>query len=74
MKNKNTSKSVFKKIRKIPRSRILTQNMVGRVFKVHNGKNFSLIAVTNLKLGTKAGEYVLTRKPCVHKTKKKKKK
>lgn len=67
-------KAILKKIRKVPRSKLITQKMVGKVFRVHNGKEFLIVVVTNLKLGTKMGEYIFTKKACIHKKKKKKKK
>ncbi len=67
-------KRFLRKILVVPRTKIITQKMIGKLYRVHNGKTFSIIIATNLKLGTKFGEYVFTKKSCIHKKKKKKKK
>lgn len=72
--NSTIPKVILKKIPKVSRSQIITQRMVGRLYRVHNGKTFTIIVATNLKLGLKFGEFVFTKKSCIHKKKKKKKK
>lgn len=71
---KPISKIILKKIPIVSRTKIITQKMIGRVYRVYNGKTFLLVAATNLKLGTKIGEYALTKKICIHKKKKKRRK
>ncbi len=43
--------------------------MVGKSFIVYNGKGFTRLEVVKLRLYKKAGEFVLTRKPPIHKKK-----
>lgn len=73
-KNLLIPKKILRKIPIVSRAKTITQKMVGKLYRVHNGKIFSIIVATNLKLGTKFGEYVFTKKSCIHKIKKKKKK
>jgi ribosomal protein S19 len=72
-KNLLIPKKILRKIPKVSRAKVITQNMIGRLYRIHNGKTFIIIVATILKLGTKFGEYVLTKKSCIHKKKKKKK-
>lgn len=54
------------------RSMILSE-FVGLNFQVHNGMEFIPITVSKDMIGHRFGEFVPTRKPTVHKEKKKKK-
>lgn len=65
-----------KKNKKVPsvwsrRSTIIPQ-FVGRSIKVHNGRTFIQLNVTENMIGHKLGEFVLTRSKPVHKIKTKK--
>ena len=46
---------------------------IGFVFQVHQGKTFVRFQVTEDMVGSKLGEYALTRKANIYKTKQKKK-
>lgn len=58
----------------VSRTTIIIQKMLGQEFRVHNGKKFIIVLASYPRLGTKFGEYALTRHACVHTKKKKKKK
>jgi ribosomal protein S19 len=65
-------KNRLKQTKTIRRDEILEPWMLGSRFKVYDGKNFVLVEVVRLRLGKRAGEFVFTRKPPVHKKKKRK--
>ncbi len=48
------------------RNMIIIPEMVGKVMKVHNGKEFLPVIVTEEMLGHYLGEFVMTRKPVKH--------
>jgi small subunit ribosomal protein S19 len=48
------------------RDMIIIPEMVGKTIKVHNGKTFEQLAVTEEMLGHYLGEFVLTRKRVTH--------
>jgi ribosomal protein S19 len=48
--------------------------LVGRKFRVHNGRVLSSVLITNKMLGNTIGEYVHTKKRCIYKRRKSKKK
>lgn len=53
------------------RGAIIPSFLVGQLIKVHNGKEFKIIKITEEKIGYKFGEFVTTRKPYMYKGKKK---
>jgi len=77
------SKGIVKKIgakrkkksrnKKVPflwsRSSTVIPQFVGRNFKIHNGRSFVSLNVTEDMIGHKLGEFVLTRVRPVHKVK-----
>lgn len=58
----------------IERNYELTPNSIGKMYKVHNGKTFIKLSVTEEMIGYKVGEFIPTRSKFVFKKKKKKKK
>ncbi len=52
------------------RSSVILPEFLGRRFEIYNGKHFVLLTVTEDMIGYKFGEFALTRKVLVHKTKK----
>jgi len=56
------------------RSSTILHKFVGSSFKVHNGKKFINLKITENMVGFKLGEFANTRKKFVFKKKKKKKK
>lgn len=54
-----------------PRNMEITPKLVGLTFKVHNGKDYQEILVTDDMLGHKFGEFVFTRAKFSFKKKKK---
>lgn len=58
--------------KKISRNVEIVPNFVGYKFKVHNGKNFVNINITEDMIGHKIGEFSTTREKFVFKKKKKK--
>lgn len=60
-----------KKILRIwSRGSVILPEFLGRKFEIYNGKRFILLTVTEDMIGYKFGEFALTRKVLVHKTKK----
>lgn len=57
----------------VPRNCKINPKFIGLTFKVHNGKNYTEITVTNEMIGHKFGEFSLTRSRFVFKKKKLKK-
>lgn len=51
------------------RSSIIFPSFVGLCFEVHNGKQFVLVVIKETMVGSKFGEFVLTRKLAKHKNK-----
>lgn len=56
----------------ISRKSSIVPKFVGKIFKVHSGKNFSKITVLKEMIGHKFGEFVPTRAKFTFKKKKKK--
>lgn len=54
------------------RSSIITNNMLGYIFSVYNGKNFINVFVSTKMVGKKLGEFAFTRKYPKHPSKDKK--
>ena len=65
--------SVKKKILYIERNYEITPHIVGKTFKVHNGKLFLKLTITDEMIGHKIGEFVPTRIKFMFKKKKNKK-
>lgn len=59
-----------KKILVQTRNSVITSQVVGKIVKIHSGKKFIFFKITPDQIGFKFGEFVTTRKLCVHKTKK----
>jgi small subunit ribosomal protein S19 len=53
------------------RSAVIPSFLLDKIVKVHTGKEFKAIKITQEKIGYKFGEFVLTRKPYTYKGKKK---
>lgn len=61
-----------KNIKKIwSRRSTISNNFIRKFVRVHDGKNFKKIYVKALMVNHKFGEFAITRKPVVHKFKKK---
>ena len=60
-------------IEQIPRNSSVIPQHIGLTFKVHNGKNFKKIVITEEMIGHKFGEFAKTRSDFIFKKKKKKK-
>lgn len=56
------------------RNMLILSEFVDKIVFVYNGKTYKKIKITSDMIGTKFGEYVFTRKKCVHKVKNLKKK
>jgi ribosomal protein S19 len=72
--NENISNTILDKKKEIfhgSRNVIITPNLVGFNFLIHNGKNLLKIKVTEEMVGHKFGEFSLTRKKFTYKKKKK---
>ncbi|MAE13734.1 30S ribosomal protein S19 [Candidatus Woesearchaeota archaeon] len=48
------------------REMIVTPSMVGKVIRIHNGKEFGTITVLEEMIGHRVGEFVFTRKRTAH--------
>lgn len=53
------------------RDAVIPSFLLNRLVKIHNGKEFKTIKITQEKIGFKFGEFSLTRKPYIYKGKKK---
>lgn len=53
------------------RNSIIPEFLIGKTVKVHNGKEFKPLNITEEKIGFKFGEFVFTRQPYTYKGKKK---
>lgn len=73
-KPENYTDQTFKNSKKISRNSSVIPKFVGQTFKIHNGKTFKDITVTEEMLGHKFGEFCRTRVEFEFKKKKKKKK
>jgi small subunit ribosomal protein S19 len=62
------------KIRTQSRSSMLVDFMLNRNILIYNGKAYHKIFVDKLKIGRKLGEFSITKKRCVYRSKKNKKK
>lgn len=64
----------FKKLKNFQiwaRGAVIPSFLLGQLVKIHNGKEFKIIKITDEKIGYKFGEFVSTRKPYMYKGKKK---
>lgn len=52
------------------RASIILPEFLGYKFEIYNGKRFVVLTVTEDMIGYKFGEFALTRKVLIHKTKK----
>lgn len=57
----------------LPRNVEITPKLIGLTFKIHNGKEYKEITVTDEMIGYKFGEFVFTREKFSFKKKKNKK-
>ena len=71
LKSYQEKKTILKK--RISRSSTIVPSLIGKTFKVHNGKNYREIIVTKEMLDHKFGEFFPTRSTFEFKKKKKKK-
>lgn len=69
--NENFNKS-NKKIKITKRNFIISPSFLNKKISIYNGKVFINVFIDKSKIGYKFGEFVYTRKPCIHKTKKNK--
>lgn len=53
------------------RASVIPEYLIDKLVKVHTGKDFKIIKITDDKIGYKFGEFVFTRKPYIYKGKKK---
>jgi small subunit ribosomal protein S19 len=62
-------------VNKVPevwsRSAVIPSFLVDRTVKVHTGKEFKKLKISEDKVGYKFGEFIFTRKPYIYKGKKK---
>ena len=65
-------KDFNKKIKITNRNSIISSDFLNKKVSIYNGKVFINIFIDKNKIGYKFGEFVYTRKPCIHKTKKNK--
>lgn len=72
-KNPFTKKLILKnkKILNIKRNYEITPSIVGKTFKVYNGKTFTKLSVVDEMIGHKIGEFIPTRVKFMFKKKKK---
>ena len=63
-------KKFKKKIKITKRNFIISSSFLNKMVSIYNGKVFINVFIDKSKIGYKFGEFVYTRKPCVHKTKK----
>ena len=52
------------------RNSFILPEYVGKIIYVYNGLTYKKVKITDAMVGTKFGQYVLTRKICKHKVKK----
>lgn len=71
--NTNLKKQQANNIKIIKRDSEITPKFIGLTFKVHNGKNYQELTVTDEMIGHKFGEFVFTRGKFSFKKKKPKK-
>lgn len=70
-------KSIIKQLKKKKnlniwaRDAVIPSFLVNRLVKVHNGKEYKTVKITQEKIGFKFGEFAHTRKPYIYKGKKK---
>lgn len=62
------------RIKTMSRSTTIVPNFIGKIFYVYNGSSYTPVEIVDEMIGHKLGEFVLTKKICVYKRKKKKKK
>lgn len=62
------------RIKTMSRASIIRSDFTGKVFYVHNGNSYRPVHVKENMVGHRLGEFALTKKICVYKRKKKKKK
>ena len=63
-------KNKSKNIKIIERNAIITSEFLNKKVSIYNGKVFINVFIDKNKIGYKFGEFVYTRKPCIHKKKK----
>ena len=73
-KKKINNNIIKKKFLPIERNYEITPNIVGKIFKIYNGKIFLKLTITNEMIGHKIGEFVPTRVKFIFKKKRKAKK
>jgi small subunit ribosomal protein S19 len=73
LKHLNSSGKETTSLQTWSRASQITSDFVGLRLKIHNGKEFFPIVITNEMVGHKLGEFALTRARYVFKKKKKKK-
>lgn len=62
------------RIKTMSRASTIRRDFVGKVFFVHNGQMYRPVLIKDNMVGHKLGEFVMTKKICVYKRKKNKKK
>ncbi len=72
--NMENFKKLNKNLKITSRNEVVPQILAGSKLSIYNGKRFINVFIDPLKVGYKFGEFTFTRKPCVHKEKKNKKK
>ncbi len=75
--NLNLYKSILQNQKNLKiqnRNMLILSEFVDKIVFIYNGKTYKKIKITSDMIGTKFGEYVFTRKKCVHKVKSLKKK
>nr|YP_007890661.1 ribosomal protein S19 [Jakoba bahamiensis]AGH24155.1 ribosomal protein S19 [Jakoba bahamiensis] len=68
----NFNNNMSKPIRTWSRQSVILPEFLGYMFQIYNGCKWISVRITEEMVGHKLGEFAITRKPCVHKKKKKK--
>ena len=61
------SRSIWKGPVTQKRSTTITPKFIGKIFAIHNGKNFKLCTITNNHVGFKLGEFAPTTVSAIYK-------
>lgn len=74
LKNKQLDSNYNNYIRTKARNVTIRKDFIGKFFYVYNGKSYTKIYIQAKMVGFKLGSFSITRKRCIHKVKRNKKK